>query len=94
MKNINIEFLLKMTKSYLDGDMDEIEYGLDFPYEVELRYKDLLKEDREMAELIYDCLVEEGAFLYAKIAEEGFREKVAEEYEYLNGVYNGTIGIS
>lgn len=55
MKNINIEFLLKMTKSYLDGDMDEIEYGLDFPYEVELRYKDLLKEENkidEIAELI------------------------------------------
>ena len=93
MENINIGFLLNMTKSYLDGDIDVINFNLDFHYEVELRYEGLLKEDREMAELIYDCLVEEGIFLYDRLTEEELREKIAEEYDYVNGVYNGTIGI-
>ena len=34
MNNRNIEFLLEMTKSYLDGEIDKITYGLDFPYEI------------------------------------------------------------
>lgn len=91
MKNLNIEFLLQMTKSYIDVDIDEIDYGLDFPYEVELRYRDLLKEDSELAELIYDCLVEDCAFLYDKLPEERFKRKIAEGYKYVNGVYNGKI---
>ena len=93
MKNENIEFLLKMTKSYLDGDIDEIAYGLDFPYEVETRYKELLKEDTELAEIIYDCLVEDGAYLYNDLTEEKFKEKIAKEYEYVNEIYRGNVDL-
>jgi len=49
MKNLNIDFLMNMTKSYLDGNMDFIAYSLDFPYELEKRYKKCIKEDREMS---------------------------------------------
>lgn len=80
-----------MTKSYLDGEIDIITYGLDFPYEVETRYKELIKEDREMAELIYDCLVENGAFLFNDLWGKEFKEKIAKEYEYINGVYRGDM---
>lgn len=93
MKNENIKFLLEMTKSYLDGKIDKITYGLDFPYEVETRYKGLLKEDRELAQLIYDCLVEDGAYLYDDLSEEKFKEKIAIEYEYINGVYLGDVDL-
>lgn len=93
MKNENIKFLLGMTKSYLDGKIDKITYVLDFPYEVESRYKILLKEDRELAELIYECLVEDGAYLYDDLSEEKFKEKIAKEYEYINGVYLGDVDL-
>lgn len=93
MKNKNIEFLLEMTKSYLDGKIDKMTYGLDFPYEVETRYERLLKEDRELAELIYDCLVEDGAYLYDNLSEEEFKEKIAKEYNYINGVYLGDVDL-
>ncbi len=59
----NIKFLLRMVKSYLDGEIDIIEFGLDFPYEVENRYQKLNKEDQFIAELIWDDLVEDGAYL-------------------------------
>lgn len=89
MNNKNINFLLEMTKSYLDGKIDIITYGLDFPYEVEKRYKALLKEDREIAELIYDCLVEDGANLYNGLSEEEFKKKISMKYEYVNAVCLG-----
>ena len=52
-----------MTKSYLDGEIDIIEFALDFPYEVENSYQKLKKEDQFIAELIWDALVEDGAYL-------------------------------
>ncbi len=85
MTTPNIDFLMEMTKSYLDGKIDSLVYSLDFPYEVETRYKALLKEDRELAELIYDCLVEDGVYLYDDLTEEDFREKISKEYEYIKG---------
>ena len=93
MTTPNIDFLMKMTKLYLGGELDSLFYSLDFPYEVETRYKALLKEDRELAELIYDCLVEDGAYLYDDLTEEGFREKISKEYEYIKGIYEEDFDI-
>lgn len=64
-----------MTKSYLSGKIDSMTYYLDFPYEVETRYKKLLKEDKGLTELIYDCLVEDGVNLYKDLTEKEFKEK-------------------
>lgn len=93
MKQVNIEFILNMTKDYLDGKIDSITYGLDFPYEVETRYKKMIKEDKAMAEIIFDCLVEDGASLYDVLSEEEFRDKIEKEYEYIMGIYTGDVDI-
>ncbi len=42
MRHTNIVFLLQMTKDYLDGKIDVTSYRLDFPYELETRYKKML----------------------------------------------------
>ena len=93
MKKTNIDFLLKMTKSYLDGDIDSITYSLDFPYEVEMRYEKILKEDRVLGEIIYECLVEDGVDLYYDLTEEEFKEVILKEYNYVNGIYNEEVHI-
>lgn len=93
MKQINIEFLLNMTKDYLDGKIDNITYGLDFPYEVETRYNKIIKEDKEMAEIIFDCLVEDAASLYDVLSEEKFRSKIDKEYNYIMSIYTGDFDI-
>ncbi len=84
---------MKMTKSYLDEKIDAITYNLDFPDEVEKRYKKIIKEDRELAKLIYDCLVENGVNLYDDLAEEEFKRKIKKEYEYVNAIYEGIVDI-
>lgn len=93
MKKPNIEFLMAMTKAYLDGELDSVSYSLDFPYEVETRYKMLLKEDRALAQIIYDCLVEEGVNLYQDITEEEFKDKIKNEYEFIKDVMQGNVDI-
>ena len=35
----NINYMMNMTKKFLDGKIDDIAYTLDFPYELEKRYK-------------------------------------------------------
>ena len=84
---------MAMTKAYLDGELDSVSYSLDFPYEVETRYKKLLKEDRALAEILYDCLVEEGVNLYQDITEEEFKDKIKNEYEFIKDVIQGNVDI-
>ncbi len=93
MKKPNIEFLMAMTKAYLDGELDSVSYSLDFPYEVETRYKMLLKEDRALAEIIYDCLVEEGINLYQELSEKEFKDKITKEYEFIRDIVEGNVDI-
>jgi hypothetical protein len=84
---------MAMTKAYLDGELDSVSYSLDFPYEVETRYKMLLKEDRALAEIIYDCLVEEGINLYQELSEKEFKDKITKEYEFINDIVEGNVDI-
>ncbi len=93
MKQPNIAFALQMTKDYLDGKIDSITYGLDFSYEVETRYKKMLREDRMMAEFIYDCLVEDGAFLYHDLSDEQFEAKIKKQYEFVDDAYYGRVDL-
>lgn len=84
---------MKMTKFYLNDGIDSISYCFDFPNEVKIRYKKLLKEDRELAEMIYDCLIEDGVNLYDNLTEKEFKEKIAKEYKYVNDLYRENIDI-
>jgi uncharacterized protein with von Willebrand factor type A (vWA) domain len=84
---------MAMTKAYLDGELDSVSYSLDFPYEVETRYKMLLKEDRALAEIIYDCLVEEGINLYQELSEKEFKDKITKEYEFIRDIVEGNVDI-
>ena len=84
---------MAMTKAYLDGELDSVSYSLDFPYEVETRYKMLLKEDRALAQIIYDCLVEEGVNLYQELSEKEFKDKTKNEYEFIKDIVEGNVDI-
>ena len=60
MRRTNINAVLRMTKDYLDGKMDRIDYELDFPYEVTQRYQKMCREDSEYTDMLYYYLVECG----------------------------------
>jgi len=46
---------------------------LGFPYEIEKRYRKMVREDREYAELIFDYLVEEGTNKYDDLSDTEFK---------------------
>ena len=82
----NINFVMDMTKSFLDGEIDSISYWLDFPYEIEKRYRKMVREDREYAELIFDYLVEEGTNKYDDLTDAQFKKLIRKQYKYIKDV--------
>jgi len=82
----NINYIMDMTKSFLDGEIDSISYWLDFPYEIEKRYRKMVREDRDYAELIYDYLVEEGTDKYNDLTEAQFKKLIRKQYKYIKDV--------
>lgn len=81
--NININYLMNMTKKFLDGEISDISYILDFPYELEKRYAKMVKEDRNYAEMIYDYLIEDGINVGDKLPENKFKELIEKQYRYI-----------
>jgi hypothetical protein len=77
---------MDMTKSFLDGEIDIIDFYLDFPYEIEKRYRKMVREDKDYAELIYDYLVEEGTNKYDDLSDAQFKRLIRKQYKYIKEV--------
>lgn len=86
MKQPNIDFLMSMTKEYLDGKIDCVTYSLDFPYVLEQRYQKARREDNEYAELIYECLYEEGIGRFNELSDEEFKKLIRKQYNYIKKI--------
>jgi len=82
----NINYIMDMTKSFLDGEIDIIDFYLDFPYEIEKRYRKMVREDRDYAELIFDYLVEEGTNKYDDLSDAQFKRLIRKQYKYIKDV--------
>ena len=82
----NIDFMMNMTKDFLRGEIDNITYTLDFPYELEKRYKKKLREDDDYGELIYECLYEEGIVLIDELSDEEFKKLIRKQYNYIKKI--------
>ncbi len=80
MKRTNINVALKMVKAYLDGQMERIDFELDFPYEVEKRYRKMCHEDAEYADMMYYYLIECGTDRADGLSDADFRELIQKQY--------------
>ena len=88
MRRTNINAVLRMTKDYLDGKMDRIDYELDFPYEVTQRYQKMFREDAEYTDMLYYYLIERGTDRAAGLSDDDFHDLIQKQYlEVLDGVY-------
>ena len=88
----NINFVMDMTKSFLDGEIECVSYSLDFPYEVEMRYRKMAREDQEYADLIFDCLVEEGTNKFNELSDVQFKSLIRKQYKFIKEVITGVGG--
>lgn len=82
----NIDFMMNMTKEYLSGKIEVIGYSLDFPYELEKRYKKMRREDDEYCELIYEFLYEEGVALFKELSDVEFKKLIRKQYNYIKKI--------
>jgi len=86
MKQPNIDFLMNMTREYLDGKIDSITYSLDFAHELDQRYKKAHHEDDDYCELIYECLYEEGIGRFNELSEGEFKKLIRKQYNYIKKI--------
>ncbi|MEG1256995.1 hypothetical protein [Clostridium sp.] len=86
MNLLNIDYMMNMTKEFLTGKIDGIAYTLDFPYELEQRYKKMYREDDDYCELIYECLYEEGIALYNNLSDTDFKKLIRKQYNYIKQI--------
>lgn len=86
MKQPNIDYMMEMTKEYLSGKIDIIDYSLDFPYELEKRYKKMCREDYEYCDLIYEFLYENGVAQYHDIPNGEFKKLIRKQYNYIKEI--------
>lgn len=86
MKQPNIDYMMNMTKEYLSGKMDVIDYTLDFPYELDQRYRKMHREDDDYCDLIYECLYEEGVAMYNELSDGEFKKLIRKQYNYIRKI--------
>ena len=86
MKQPNIDYMMNMTKEYLSGKIDVIDYTLDFPYELDQRYRKMHREDDDYCDLIYECLYEEGVAIYDELSDEEFKKLIRKQYNYIRKI--------
>ena len=88
MRRTNINAVLRMVREYLNGDMNEIDFYLDFPYEIEKRYQKMCREDPDYTDMIYYYLVENGRDLLGPMTSEKSHDHTQKQYNnVMVGVY-------
>ena len=86
----NIEYMMNLTKEYLDGKLERWEFEFDFNNELQARYKKMVREDRDYAELFYDYLSEDGVDLSLSLSDAEFMRLIRRQYrEVLDIVAEG-----
>ena len=80
MPMTNINHMMKLVKSYLDGDIDRAIFELDFDSALNSRYKKMLKEDRDIAEWFYECIVDDAINKSFNLSDKDFLGILREEY--------------
>lgn len=86
MKQPNIDYIMEMAKEYLDGKIDVVTFTLDFPYELQKRYKKMHREDEEYCELIYEDLYEEGVLMEGSLSETEYKKLIRKKYNYIKRI--------
>ncbi len=60
MKMTNNNYIIKMTKDFIDGKIDYLTYSLDYSYELISRWERMNRESEEFADMIKFYLFENG----------------------------------
>lgn len=82
----NIDYIMNMTKEYLNGKIDVIDYSLDFPHELDQRYRKMHRENDDYCDLIYESLYEEGVYRFNEVSDTEFKKLIRKKYNYIKKI--------
>ena len=82
----NIDFMMNMTKEFLEGKIDGVTYSLDFSYQMEKRYKKMNKEDDDYCYLINEDLYEDGVVRFNELSDAEFKKLIRKHYNYIKKI--------
>lgn len=82
----NIDYMMDMTKEFLDGKKDGVSYSLDFSHEIERRYKKMQKEDDDYCYLIFEDLYEDGVAKFNELSDQEFKKRIRKHYNYIKKI--------
>ena len=82
----NINYMMAMGKEYLAGKIPRYIFELDFQTEILARYKKMVKEHREFAELFYDLLSEDGVDMGDELSDAEFERLIRQQYNEVKSI--------
>ena len=82
----NIDYMMEMVNSYLSGKTPRYIFELDFQTEILARYKKMVKEHREYAELFYDLLSESGVDAGDGLSDAEFKRLIRSQYREVKSI--------
>ena len=85
----NIDYMMEMVKDYLSGKTPRYIFELDFQTEILARYKKMVREHREFAEVFYDLLSEGGVDLGDGLSDAEFKRLIRRQYNKVKSIADG-----
>lgn len=82
----NINYMMAMVKAYLSGKTPRYIFELDFQTQILARYKKMVKEHREFAELFYDLLSEDGVDRGDELSDAEFKRLIRRQYNEIKSI--------
>ncbi len=82
----NINYMMGLVKEYLSGETPRYIFELDFQTEILERYRKMVKEHREFAELFYDLLSEGGVDIGDGLSDIEFERLIRRQYNEVKSI--------
>ena len=86
MATTNINFMMNIVESYLADKTPRVTFELDFEAEINTRYKKMIREDREYAELFYDWLSADGVDAGRDLSDDEFKKLIQHQYNEVKDI--------
>jgi chloramphenicol O-acetyltransferase len=86
MKLPNINFIMELTKDFLDGKIDGVSYSSDFEDYLEEYIEDMEKEDEDYSYLIYEYLYEDGVARFDDLPDKEFETLIRKHYRKIRKI--------
>jgi len=82
----NINFMMNLVDSYISGKTTRTDFELDFRSELTARYKKMVREDREYAEVFYEWLSEDGVDSGDGLTDAAFKRLIKQQYNEVKDI--------